>query len=248
MKPSIKDIQTEQGKANFVSWLLREFGENEFTNSEMKKHYNEAVTEAIENTTELKMKWVLMKAREARLGRCCPPCTRRISYQINKELQRVETSFSEKSDNFDYNFHYEELVRFINPRLNFARSYTLNSGAFFGCSFFSSREENVTIRKAKAVGRVDYNFEGVLHKWSSEEELTRHFLNGKYTIEFEDIDTFRYYFRLNGGEAANYIMNQAKTAQRLREERTRQLVEEMPEEDKMEVLEYLADAYGYWLE
>ena len=44
MKPSIKNIQVEQSKANVISWLLTEFGENEFTNSEMKKHYDEATT------------------------------------------------------------------------------------------------------------------------------------------------------------------------------------------------------------
>lgn len=36
MKPSTTDIQVKQNKASFIAWLLTEFSENEFTNSEMK--------------------------------------------------------------------------------------------------------------------------------------------------------------------------------------------------------------------
>lgn len=51
MKPSIQDIQVKQNKANFIAWLLTEFSENEFTNSEMKKHYDEVISKAIENAS-----------------------------------------------------------------------------------------------------------------------------------------------------------------------------------------------------
>lgn len=43
MKPSIQDINVLNNKATFLSWLLSRFGENEFTNSEMKKVYDEDV-------------------------------------------------------------------------------------------------------------------------------------------------------------------------------------------------------------
>lgn len=55
MKPSTTDIQVKQNKANFIAWLLTEFSENEFTNSEMKKHYDEAISKAIENASEATM-------------------------------------------------------------------------------------------------------------------------------------------------------------------------------------------------
>ena len=45
-------FQVKQNKTDFISWLLTEFSENEFTNSEMKKHYDEVISKAIENASE----------------------------------------------------------------------------------------------------------------------------------------------------------------------------------------------------
>ena len=43
-------------------------------------------------------------------------------------------------------------------------------------------------------------------------------------------------------------MNQTNAAKELREERTQCLINEMTEADKIDVLEQLADYYGYFLE
>lgn len=87
-----------------------------------------------------------------------------------------------------------------------------------------------------------------VYEWSDENELTEYFLDGKYSIESYEVETIRYYFRLKGAKAANYIMNQTKTAKKLREERTQCIINEMTREDRLEVMEYLTNKFDYYLE
>lgn len=250
MKPSIKDIQVERNKANFVSYLLTRFNENEFTNSEMKKVYNEDITNTIERASGhvIRRELVTMLNDPASgWGFKTYPIK---NYTLYKDKKVVHVVFDAPSKSV-MDIPYCALARYIAPYLDFPSSYALNSEVFQCEGFFTERTEEITIRKCKAVGRVgwnDYNFEGTLSKWSSEEQLRRHFINGEYHFEFEDVDTFRYYFKLDRRKAANYCMEQQRRARNLREERTKCLVDEMPEEDRQEILEYLADQYGYWLE
>lgn len=50
-----------------------------------------------------------------------------------------------------------------------------------------------------------------------------------YHIEENEIETVRYYFKLNCVKTAKYIMNQDIAARKLREERTQCLINEMIE-------------------
>lgn len=249
MKPSIQDIQIEKNKANFVSWLLIKFGEKEFTNSEMKKVYNEKVTNTIENASGrmiLKELKYLLNDPISDWFFSAPIK----NYSLYQDKKVVHVVFDTESKSV-MDIPYYALARYINPRLNFPKSYTLNS-TFNGCNFYSIRKEEVSLTVKKATGIkgifLDIPIYRTVREWESEEELKGYFMDGKYCIEEKEISTFKYYFRLNGTKAANYIMNQAKTAQNLREERTKSLVAEMPEDDRQEILEYLADHYGYSLE
>lgn len=253
MKPSNKDIQVEQNKANFVSWLLTEFGEEEFTNSEMKKRYDEAVTKAIENASENRILKGLEKVFNdpASGWRFSAPVR---FYVIHKDKKIIHVVFDTVSKSVcDLPFY--ALVRYIAPLLTFPKSYTLNSEYFRDENFFILREEKFTITKRKAVGKCysrfalscnNYEVENTLYSWKDESELAS-FFNRGYHIEKEEIETIRYYFKLNGTKAANYIMNQTKAANDLRKERTRCLINEMTETDRLDVLEQLANYYGYFL-
>lgn len=250
MKPSIKDIQVEQNKANFISWLLTEFGENEFTNSEMKKRYDEVVTCAIENASENTILSALKAMSNDPYSNWSFDCYPIKNYTLYKNRKVVHIVFDIPSK-FVVDMPYSALVHYVEPRLNFPASYMLNNDLFKNGNFFARREEKIVIRKAKAIGRRAYfnqTFEDTVYKWNDEDELTEYFLDGKYSIEFDEIETIRYYFQLKGAKAANYIMNQTKTAKKLREERTQCIINEMTREDQLEVMEYLADKFDYYLE
>nr|DAF55244.1 MAG TPA: hypothetical protein [Siphoviridae sp. ctZHD14] len=254
MKPSNKDIQVEQNKANFVSWLLAEFGQKEFTNSEMKKHYNEAVTKAIENASENSLLKGLKKMFNDPTSNWRFGAPVRF-YVIHKDERTVHVVFDTVCKSVG-DIPFYDLVRYIDPLLTFPKSYTLNSEHLRDENFFILREEKITITKRKAVGKYysrfalpcnNYEVESTLYSWKDESELASFFDRG-YHIEKDEIETIRYYFKLNGAKAANYIMNQTKTAKKLREERTRCLIDEMTEADKIDVLKQLANYYGYFLE
>ena len=255
MKPSNKDIQVEQNKANFVSWLLTEFGEKEFTNSETKKRYDEAITKAIENASENRILKGLEKVFNDPASNWRRFDTPVRFYVIHKDERIIHVVFDTVCKSVcDIPFH--DLVRYIDPLLTFPKSYTLNSKPFEHENFFILREEEFTITKRKAVGKYysrfalscnNYEVESTLYSWKDESELTNFFDRG-YHIEKEEIETIRYYFKLKGAKAAHYIMNQTKAANDLREERTRCLINEMTEADRLDVLEQLADYYGYFLE
>lgn len=252
MKPSIKDIQVEQNKANFISWLLTEFGENEFTNSEMKKRYDEVVTCAIENASENTIRNGLktMLNDPASNWRFSAPVRPVRFYTVHRDKKNIHIEF-DLACKAVMDVPFYAFIRYIDPVLTFPRFYTLNSELFECGNFFTRREEKITIHKAKAIGRRAYFnqiFEDTVYKWNDENELIEYFLDGKYSIEFDEIETVRYYFQLKGAKATNYIMNQTKTAKKLREERTQCIINEMTREDRLEVMEYLADKFDYYLE
>ena len=250
MKPSIKDIQVEQSKANFISWLLTEFGENEFTNSEMKKRYDEVVTCAIENASGNTILSALRIMADDPYNRWNFNGYPIKTYTLYKNRKVVHAVFDIPSK-FFRNIPYNALVRYVDSHLNFPASYVLNNDLFKNGNFFTRREEKITIRKAKAIGRRAYFnqvFEDTVYKWNNENELTEYFLDGKYSIESYEVETIRYYFQLKGAKAANYIMNQTRTAKKLRKERTQCIINEMTLEDQNEVMEYLADKFDYYLE
>lgn len=249
MKPSIKDIQVEQNKANFISWLLTEFGENEFTNSEMKKRYDEVVTCAIENASENTIRNGLktMLNDPASNWRFGAPVR---LYTVHRDKKNIHIEF-DLACKAVMDVPFYAFIRYIDPILTFPKSYTLNNDLLKNGNFFTRREEKITIRKAKAIGRRAYFnqvFEDTVYKWNNENELIEYFLDGKYSIEPYEIETVRYYFQLKGAKAANYIMNQTRTAKKLRKEHTQCIINEMTQEDQLEVMEYLADKFGYYLE
>lgn len=169
---------------------------------------------------------------------------------LNEQEKKISVSFEGSYHKKYYTF--DQLLKYIDPSLCFPKSYTLNE-TFRGCQFYTTRKENITIRTKKAVGIIPVSsgcryVKKTIEDWESKEELKEYFGSGMYHIEENEIEAVRYYFRLNGSKTANYIMREAKTAKKLREERTQCLINEMTEEDKIDVLERLADYYGYFLE
>lgn len=245
MKPSTTDIQVKQNKANFIAWLLTEFSENEFTNSEMKKHYDEAISKAIENASEATMIQALktMLNDPASDWNFYAPVR---FYIVRKKEKVVHVVFATLNKSI-MDIPYNALALYIDPLLNFPKSYTLNKEPFKDESFFGWRKENITICKVKSIDHYP-PLTDTITKCSDEEKLINHSVNGEYSIKFDEFETVRYYFKLNGAKAASYIMNQTNAAKKLREERTQCLINEMTEADKIDVLERLADYYGYFLE
>ena len=245
MKPSIKDIQVEQNKANFISWLLTKFGEKEFTNSEMKKKYTEEASCVIENASGNTILSALKAMSNDPYSNWSFDCYPIKNYTLYKNRKVVHIVFDIPSK-FVTDMPYSAIVRYVEPRLDFPASYMLNNDLFKNGNFFARREEKITIRKAKAIGRRAYfnqMFVDTVYKWNNENELTEYFLDGKYSVESYEVETIRYYFQLKGAKAANYIMNQTKIAKKLREERTRCIINEMTREDRLEVMEYLAEIF-----
>lgn len=245
MKPSTTDIQVKQNKANFIAWLLTEFSENEFTNSEMKKHYDEAISKAIENASETTMLQALktMLNDPASNWNFYAP----VRFYIVRKKEKIVYVVSSTLNKSIMDSPYSALAPYIDPILNFPKSYTLNKEPFKDEGFFGWRKENITICKVKSIDHYPPLTDSIT-EWSDEEKLINHSVNGEYSIKLDEIETIRYHFKLNGTKAANYIMNQTKAAKKLREERTQCIINEMTEADKIDVLERLADYYGYFLE
>lgn len=247
MKPSIQDIKSYQEKANFINWLILEFGENEFTNSEMKKHYNEAVTRAIENAFDYQIVDAIREF-ESSIKKGVTPYSVNVSdLRVNFDAKTIYANVG-TDITLKHSYSFYKLARLISPVLDFSKSFTLNS-TFENSKFFSKREENTIYHLKRATGIVRL-FQGIpccgsLNNWDSEEELKSYFIDGKCSIEENDIETFRFVFRLNIAKAAQASIKLQKAAQNAREERTRCLAKELAYEDRHELLEYLADSMGY---
>lgn len=243
MKPTIQDIRVEQQKANFINFLINEFGENEFTNSEMKKHYGEAVTAAIENAS----KATTLKGLKAMFNDSlnnwisCVPVK---SYNLYRNQKKVHVVFDTKEKSV-MDIPYYELVRYIEPSLDFPKSYALNK-TIFNCFFFTSRKETFTIKVTKAVGRFSRwngrTYEKTIYSWENEEDLGRKFDLG-YSIKTEEVEGFRYYFKLNIEKAKRAVKTHKNISVQLREERTKALVIRIEKEDRQEIFDYLSEHY-----
>lgn len=246
MKPSLQDIDTLNNKATFLSWLLSRFGENEFTNSEMKKVYDEDVTKAFSYASIGEIEKAIKKFAPNNAF----PLPRLVSVDVLAKENKVTAWFGRIY--YCKTYPLDKLIKYIDPSLSFLKSYTLNK-TFNCCQFYTTRKENITIRTKKAVGTIPAfsggrQSEETIYNWDSEEELKYLFRLGTYHIEEDETKAVKYYFKLNSTKTASYIMNYDKAARRLRKERTQCLINEMTEADRVEVLERLADYYGYFLE
>ena len=154
MKPSIQDINTLNNKTAFLSWLLSRFGENEFTNSEMKKVYDEDVSNAFLSASFEKIERAIKKFNND-VHVLEPEGLKLISADVLAKKGRVACWFRNDNNKTCCNriYYHNQLMKYIDPSLCFPKSYTLNE-AFGGCQFYTTRKENITIRTKKAVGIV----------------------------------------------------------------------------------------------